>query len=427
MLRKPWSEAVTIKLLGKTVVRYFTMKERLRMTWKLVGGYDVMDIGHGFFMVKFDLPNDREKVITEIRFPSLGIEYYDESVLLALDTVVGLPIKVGRIGPKATEALLVLIPKIDHPKTFKDFRLISLCNVVYKLVSKVLVNRLWPILMRLVSPLQSNFIPGRGTMDNAIILLEIIHSMSKSRRKKGDVVFKLDLEKAYDRVDWRFVEEVLVTFGFPMTVIRMIMSSIKTSVISLLWNGERMEGFLPQRGLRQGDPLSPYLFVLCMERLGHMPYFVGPPISHLFFADDVLIFAKAKPAQIRRVATVLEKFCTTLGLKVNIQKSKTLASRGVPTRRKNKITSITDINFTNVLGEVLGFPNGTRSSFLAAWNGRLLARPGRVTLVNFVLSSIPAYTMQTQWLPSGTCEKLDAISWKFIWSGFDSHMMHLVN
>nr|KYP76168.1 Transposon TX1 uncharacterized [Cajanus cajan] len=115
----------------------------------------------------------------------------------------------GRIDAHATETLLVLIPKGDHPRTFKDFRPISLCNVVYKLVSKVLVNRLRPFLMRIVSPFQSSFIPGRGTMDNAIILQEIIHTLSKSKKKTGDVIFKLDLEKAYDRVDWRFLQEVL--------------------------------------------------------------------------------------------------------------------------------------------------------------------------------------------------------------------------
>nr|KYP72644.1 Putative ribonuclease H protein At1g65750 family [Cajanus cajan] len=175
--------------------------------------------------------------------------------------------------------------------------------------------------------------------------------------------------------------------------------------------------FIPATtGLRQGDPLSPYLFVLCMERLGHMiqaevsagiwePYQInsdGPPISHLFFVDDVLIFAKAKPAQIRRVVVVLEKFCTTSGLKVNIQKSKALASRGVPTRRKNKITSITHINFTNELGKYLGFQ----------------MVQGRVS--NRTFAEVMSKVQQR------TCEKLDAISQKFIRSGSDSHRMHLV-
>lgn len=165
---------------------------------------------------------------------------------------------------------MVLIPKGDHPSSFKDFRPITLCNVIYKLISKVLVNRLRPHLERIMSPLQSSFIPGRSTKDNAIVLQEIIHHLRKKKSKKGDMVFKLDLEKAYDRVDWDFWKENLLIYGVPGGIISLIMHGISSSSISLLWNGSRTEGFMPRRGLRQGDPLSPYLFVLCMERLSEM-------------------------------------------------------------------------------------------------------------------------------------------------------------
>nr|KYP48705.1 Transposon TX1 uncharacterized [Cajanus cajan] len=289
----------------------------------------------------------------------------------------------GRIDAHATETLLVLIPKGDHPRTFKDFRPISLCNVVYKLVSKVLVNRLRPFLMRIVSPFQSSFIPGKGTMDNAIIFQEIIHTLSKSKKKKGVTLAKL----------------------------------------SLLWNGECLESFSPKRGLRQGDPLSPYLFVLCMERLGHIiqeqvsagvwaPLKLGsdgPPLSHLFFVHDVLLFSKATPSHIRMVTESLQRFCNASGLKVNLTKSRMMASKGVPRSRKNSLTQITNIIFTNDLGKYLGFQmlrgRVTTRHFgevmtkvqgrLAAWKGRLLSR-------------------------------LDALSRRFIWSGEGARKLHLV-
>lgn len=115
----------------------------------------------------------------------------------------------GYFDPSLTETLIVLIPKGDNPTSFKEFRPISLCNVVYKLISKVPVARLRSFLNALVSPRQSSFIPGRGTVDNAIVLQEVVYMMGRSRKKKGDLVLKLDLEKAYDRVDWGFLKSTL--------------------------------------------------------------------------------------------------------------------------------------------------------------------------------------------------------------------------
>lgn len=126
------------------------------------------------------------------------------------------------------------------------------------------------MLTNIVSPLQNSFIPGKGTVDNAIILQEFIYHMQKSKKKQGDVIYKLDLKKAYDRMDWGFLRDTLNYFGFPPIIVSFIMSSISATSVSLLWNGSRLENFSPLRGLRQGDPLSPYLFVLCMERLGDM-------------------------------------------------------------------------------------------------------------------------------------------------------------
>lgn len=250
----------------------------------------------------------------------------------------------GYFDPSLTETLIVLIPKGDNPTSFKEFRPISLCNVVYKLISKVPVACLRPFLNALVSPHQSSFIPWRGTVDNAIVLQEVVYMMGRSRKKKGDLVLKLDLEKAYDRVDWGFLKSTLSLFGFPTATSSLIMLGITSATISLLWNGNRTDSFNPVRGLRQGDPLSPYLFVLCMERLGYMiskevqeqrwtPIQVsqgGPSLSHLFFADDVLLFTKAKPSQARLVADVLQKFCSISGLKVSLEKLTIYVTQGIP-------------------------------------------------------------------------------------------------
>jgi hypothetical protein len=210
----------------------------------------------------------------------------------------------GRYDPKICETLIVLLPKGESQTTFKDLRPISLCNVTYKLISKIVVSRLRPFLDGIVSPLQNSFIPGRSTKDNAIVLQEVLHSMRKSKKKSGDMVFKLDLEKAYDRVNWSFLKDTLSKFNFPQKVISLIMYGISSASNTILWNGSKTEAFSPARGLRQGDPLSLYLFVLCMEHLGAMlskyvrdgswkPMQItkdGTKLSHLFFADDVLLF-----------------------------------------------------------------------------------------------------------------------------------------
>jgi hypothetical protein len=145
----------------------------------------------------------------------------------------------GKYDSKVCETLIVLLPKGDNQVSFKDFRPISLCNVTYKIISKIIVSRLRPFLDGIVSPLQNNFIPGRSTKDNAIVLQEVLHYMRKSKKKKGDMVFKLDLEKAYDRVNWSFLKDTLEMFHFPQHIISLIMFGISSSFNSILWNGSK--------------------------------------------------------------------------------------------------------------------------------------------------------------------------------------------
>lgn len=121
-----------------------------------------------------------------------------------------------------------------------------------------------------MGPYQSSFLPGRGsTCDNVIVLQEVLHSMHKSKKKNGDVAIKIDFEKAYDNVSPSLNTASKRYFGFPPLIITLIMHCVSTSKLSLIWNGARLPPFAPTRGLRQGDPLSPYIFVLCMEKLSH--------------------------------------------------------------------------------------------------------------------------------------------------------------
>ena len=166
--------------------------------------------------------------------------------------------------------LIALIPKIQSPETLSNYRPISLCNTVYKIVTKIIVARLRPYLDKLISLLQTAFVPERKGIDNAIIVQEIVHTFSKKKGRVGYMALKIDLENVYDKLEWSFIRDMLIRANLPSDLIAIIMSCISTVSTSILFNGEALDPIYPTRGIRQGDLLSPYLFILCMEFLGQL-------------------------------------------------------------------------------------------------------------------------------------------------------------
>ena len=233
------------------------------------------------------------------------------------------------------ETYICLIPKVQCPQKVTEFRPISLCNVIYKIVSKVLANRLKRILPKVIGEAQSAFVPWRQISDNVVVAFETMHSIKmKKKGKKGLMAVKLDMSKAYDRVEWKYLEGVMKRMGFQEKWIQLSMMCVKTVSYSVLINGEPKGRIIPTRGLRQGDPISPYLFLLCMERLlallqkeVRMGRIMGvpvckgaPKISHLFFTDDGIIFCRATLEEANRVSQVLKDYERESGQKLNKEK-----------------------------------------------------------------------------------------------------------
>lgn len=146
--------------------------------------------------------------------------------------------------------VICLIPKVECPKCLTQFCPISLCNVIVKIVSKILANRLQLVMSAVTGPFQSSFIPGRLASDNVVVIHEMVHSLRKLKGRTADTVMKINLEKAYDRVDWTFMREVLTVTSFAKEFQEFIMNIVTSTSLRVYWNGELLDAFAPLRGLR---------------------------------------------------------------------------------------------------------------------------------------------------------------------------------
>ena len=149
-----------------------------------------------------------------------------------------------------------------------NYKPISLCNIVYKIVTKVIVARLRPYLDKLISPLQVAFVPGRKGTDNVIIAQEVIHSINKKKGKVGYMALKIDLEKVYNKLELSFIKDMLIRINLLVDLVDIIMSCVLTVFTFIMVNEDALESIYSSRGIRQGDPLSLYLFILWMDYLG---------------------------------------------------------------------------------------------------------------------------------------------------------------
>nr|GEW45804.1 RNA-directed DNA polymerase, eukaryota [Tanacetum cinerariifolium] len=242
--------------------------------------------------------------------------------------------------PGCNASFITLIPKMQDAKLVKDFRPITLIGCIYKIVAKILASRLSLVISLLVSDVQSAFVSSRQILDGPFILNELI-SWSKAKKSKV-MIFKIDFEKAFDSVRWDFLDDTLVKFGFGSKWRGWIQGCLNSAKGSILVNRSPTLEFKFHKGLKQGDPLSPFLFILIMESLHFLfsqiinaGLFKGIRIdnsltlSHLFYADDAVFIGKWDRSNLITITNMLKCFFMASGLKINIHKSKIMGI-GVP-------------------------------------------------------------------------------------------------
>lgn len=157
--------------------------------------------------------------------------------------------ETGLLPEETNDALLVLIAKVAKPEKITQFRPISLCNVLFKTITKAMVTRLKGLMPKLIGPTQASFISGRLSTDNILVVQEAIHSLRRKKGKKGWMLLKLDLEKAYDRIRSDFLEDTLRAARLPEKWVCWIMHCVAGPSMNVLWNGEKTEAFNPSRGV----------------------------------------------------------------------------------------------------------------------------------------------------------------------------------
>ena len=257
------------------------------------------------------------------------------------------------------------------------------------------------------------------------------------------MAIKLDMSKAYDRVEWDYLKAVMLKLGFHSKLIDLIMECVSTVSYSILIGGEPMGRVLPGRGLKQGDPLSSYLFLLCAEGLssllrkaeaenlisGMAASRHGPIVSHLFFADDSLLFCKASVEACEFLQEVLNVYARASGQILNEEKTGLFFTNNTNEMTRSSIQRVFGAPWNNNIGKYLGLPSlvgrDKRRVFediktrvwqkLQDWKSKLVSQVGREVLIKVVVQAIPSYAMSVFKLPFGLCDEFERMVRSFWW------------
>ncbi|KAH9704682.1 reverse transcriptase domain-containing protein [Citrus sinensis] len=310
--------------------------------------------------------------------------------------------------------------------------------------AKMLANRLKGVLGSVISKSQSAFVPGRAITNNILISTEIMHYLKRKKQgRDGVAALKIDMSKAYDRIEWPFLKSIMLKLGFAADFVNLIILCVTTVTYKIVREGMEIGPIVPNRGLRQGDPLSLYLFIICAEGLSLLIHYYeragflhgarvargAPNISHLFFADDCLLFFKTSVQEAHLMKNILAMYGAESGQRVNFHKSAISFSRNMKEEVVQQVCELLGVQPTADYGTYLGLPSSIGRSKsavfryiknrvwkrLQGWSQKLLSRAGKEILLKTVVQAMPNYAMSMYLLPLELCRDIEKMMNSFWW------------
>ena len=341
---------------------------------------------------------------------------------------------------------ITLVPKNHSPESVNDFRPISLTNTCLKFLTKILANRLQKVITTTIHDNQYGFIQGRTIQDCLAWAFEFIFQCQQSKNKC--IILKIDFDKAFDTLDHNAILQVLEAKGFPSLFIKWVKEILSSGSSSVLLNGVPGKPFICKRGVRQGDPLSPLLFVEGADLLQSLvnkaysngsiqapiPIRAGYPIVQ--YADDTIIVLPATVNDLKEFRKILDLYASFTGLRINFHKS-SMIPLNVPADEVAVLASYLGCTIGSMPFTYLGLPMGTTKPAVKDFSplidrverrlsatASFLSYGDRLVIVNSVLSSLPTYYMLTLKIPVGVIEVLDRARRHCLWRKKDKDRSH---